>query len=114
MTITKKQQTKSQNHPVEFGHFVQELLVTDTKIYEVVRVTDKSITIRETQNGRTISNDDIAVVLTEAISDTNGREYTLRLRKDGTFRKGKHSGAHALRRARTVDGVPVKKVDYSF
>ena len=114
MTTTKKQQTKSPHHPVELGHFVQELLVTDTRIYEVTRVTDKSITIRETQNGRTISNDDIAVVLTEAISDTNGREYTLRLRKDGTFRIGNHSGAHALRRARAVDGVPVKKVDYSF
>lgn len=114
MTTTKQKQTTSANHPVEVGHFVQEQLVTDTKIYEVIRVTDKTITIRETQDGRTMDNDDLAVVLIEAVSDVNGREFTLRLRKDGTFRKGNHVGARALRLARTYDNVPVRKIDLTF
>lgn len=114
MTITKKQQTKSQNHPVELGHFVQEVLVTDSVVYEIIKVTDKSITLRTTKDGRTMSKDDPMVVLTECVSDEDGRTFTLRLRKNGTFRRGNHARAGQITMARTFDGVPVRKTDYSF
>ena len=110
-TITAPNQSSSTDHPVQVGHFVQEILVTDTRVFEVIKVTAKTITIRDTRPGEKLSNENM-IVLTEALSDPNGTTRTLKLRKDGTFRT--RNGSSNLTRAREFNGSPVRKVDLSF
>ena len=110
-TITAPTQSSSTDHPVQVGHFVQEILVTDTRVFEVIKVTAKTITIRTTLSGKNLSNEN-RIVLTEALSDPNGTTRTLKLRKDGTFRT--RNGSSNLTRAREFNGSPVRKVDLSF
>lgn len=110
-TVTAPIQSSSTHHPVQVGHFVQEILVTDTRVFEVIKVTAKTITIRDTRRGENLSTENM-IVLTEALSNPDGATRTLKLRKDGTFRT--RNGASNLTRAREFNGSPVRKVDWSF
>jgi hypothetical protein len=96
--------------------FVTETLVTDTVTYEIIGRTAKTITIRTTISGDVVKSQDpgsgYPQVWCEAISDPEGATYTLRLRKDGTYRRA--TWANALRPAAVIDGKPVSYTDYSF
>lgn len=69
----------TETHAIEF-------LVTDTICYEVIRQTPKTITLRRCTSGDKIGGE-WPVVYSEAISNPAGETLTLRLRKDGTFRR---------------------------
>ena len=99
------------------GDFVSETLVTDTRTYEVVATTAKTIKVRTTSQGDVVKSESRdgnpwPLTWTEVVSDPNGRVFTLRLRKDGTYRMG--DGANRLRPATVVDGKPTSYTDYRF
>jgi hypothetical protein len=100
------------------GDFVSETLVTDTRTYEVVATTAKTIKVRTT--GRTnnvlktenVGGNPYPCTWFEVVSDPTGTVFTLRLRKDGTYRFAANSGK--FRPATLVDGKPASFVDYRF
>ncbi len=96
--------------------FVTETLVTDTVTYEIIKRTPKTITVRTTITGDVLKSQDpgsgYPQVWCEAVGDPEGTLYTLRLRKDGTYRRA--VWANALRPATMIDGKPVTYTDYSF
>ena len=100
--------------------FLTELLVTDTRTYEVIARTPKTITVRTTRptGEKWSENRDgnpYPCVWHVVGPDENGHTYTLRLRKDGTYRMGQ--GANPLRPAKTYDtsgGLPAEFTDYRF
>lgn len=99
---------------ISASRFVSQTLVTDTAVHEVVGRTAKTITIRDTREGRVMRafGPHSTVIATEALSDPDAKTRVLRLRADGTFRTA--SWANPLRPASTVDGVPVSVRDWSF
>jgi hypothetical protein len=96
------------------GMFLAETLWTDTRVYEVVRVTARTITVRSTMAGEILDRRDdgsgFPTVWTEALSDPDGYVKTVRVRKDGTVRTGQ--GARPMRPAGDIDGRPVTYTDY--
>ena len=107
---------------VKVGDFLSELLVTDTVVYEVIKVTAKTVTVRNTITTG-VSHEDLqcdtgayglAVYWEEVASWHNGPTQTLRVRKDGTLRSGNHAGARPFRPARTINGVPARRIDHRF
>lgn len=109
MNTTKN--TPSVFHP---GDFIQCMLVSDTCVFEVVKTTPHTITIRSTKtlDGNLNENKDDWVVFRPVDSDPQGRVQTLRRRKDGKFRLPGMRGS--MSPARTISGIPVSRVDYSF
>lgn len=109
---------------IEVGRYVYEVLVTDTVIYRIVKQTAKSITIRATrcaldESGRQLTKGTYPYIRTAQVDDGEGREMTLRVRKDGTYRISNYRGARSLRYAELEtfeDGneYPSEYVDYSF
>ena len=104
---------------VRVGDFLSEPLVTDTIVWEVVKITPKTLTVRSTTVGGTVHNDHrdgnpFPVNYAAALTDPHGRTKTLRVRGDGTVRMGSHRGARAMYPTPTRGGVPVRKVDYRY
>lgn len=94
--------------------FVRETLVTDTRVWEVIKRTPKTITIRSTQRtGEIVRSDNdgsgYPVNYEVVAPDPDGRVKTVRLRKDGTYRT--YQGGKALR---PVEGTPTERTDYRF
>lgn len=97
------------------GDFVSHTLVTDTRVYEVVKVTPKTITLRPTSTGDVLESDGAPypVVYREAVRQPySGSDKVLRVRKDGTYRVD--DWAHPLTIARMIDGKPVSRTDYKM
>ena len=97
------------------GQFLVETLVTDTVAYEIVKVTDKTMTVRYCgHSGERIGERDVdgpwPVVYSKITSEPNGPLFKVGLRKDGTYRVG----THPLRDAPVHDGVPFTVTDYRF
>lgn len=116
ITLTTGRDETSQ---VAVGDFLSEPLVTDTLVWEVVKVTPRTITVRSTAEGEVVTNDHrdgnpLPVTYTEAVSDPHGRTRTLRVRRDGTVRMGTHRGARPMYPTPTRGGVPVRRVDYRY
>lgn len=90
--------------------FMTETLVTDTRCWEVVRKTAKTITIRQMSQGEQVYNDgaELPVVGHIAVTCPEGYTMTVRLRKDGTYRTGQ--GMRPLRETET----PIFYTDYKF
>lgn len=93
--------------------YVAETLVTDTVIYQIVGRTARTLTIRATRDGAVTKRDNIGgnpypVVFIAAEPDPGGAVFTVRLRKDGTYRL---AGGRPLR---PVVGDPVRRVDYRY
>ena len=99
----------------EVGDFVAELLVTDTRVYEVVRRTAKTLTLRTTRETDRTRRDGeegaygLRVVYTEVEADPEGRTFTVRLRKDGTYRYADYTRPLYL-----VEGTPEARRDWRF
>ena len=107
---------------VEPGMFLSESLVTDSIVWEVVKVTPKSVTLRPTTEGDEITEDEscdkgangLSVVWNERVSNPNAETRTLRVRKDGTIRFGSHVGARPMYRTPMKNGKPVARRDNRF
>jgi hypothetical protein len=97
------------------GDFIAYTLVTDSRVYEVVKTTAKTITVRPTQSGEVLESDGspYPVVWHEAVRMAgNGSDRVLRLRKDGTYRVADWARPFTL--ARMIDGKPVSRTDYKM
>ena len=97
------------------GDFLAETLVTDTRVYEVVGRTAKTLKLRSTKGGETLRRENrdgnpYPVIYTAALPDPQGTVMTVRLRKDGTYRTA--GWANPLRPATTIDGKPATYTDY--
>ncbi len=90
----------TETHAVEF-------LVTDSICYDVIRQTNKTITLRRCSSGEKIRGE-FPVIYSEAISNPAADIITLRLRKDGTFRTA--NWANPMR----FTSEPAFRTDYSF
>lgn len=124
--VTGFERTNGQRTPVtvevKAGDFLSESLVTDTLVYEVVKVTAKTVTVRPTMSGGPVHEDEacdkgahgLSVVWEEQVTKPEAETRTLRVRKDGTIRAGSHVGARPFYPTRKVNGVPVRRVDYRF
>ena len=105
---------------IAVGDYLSESLVTDTIIWEVVKVTAKTVTIRTTQDAGEITEDTrvdkapMPVLWEARKANPAGRTQTLRVRKDGSVRLGDHAGSRPLYPARMINGKPVRRVDYRF
>ena len=107
---------------VKVGDFLSESLVTDTLVYEVVKVTPKTVTVRPTLSGEKVHEDEacdktsngLGVVWQEQVPNPDAKARTLRVRKDGTIRAGSHVGASPFYPTSKVNGVPVRRVDYRY
>jgi hypothetical protein len=100
----------------ESTKYVTETLVTDTRTYEIIKRTARTITIRPMVQGsildRRENGSGYPQVWHEAVSDPTAPTRTVRLRKDGTYRVSE--SARALRPAYMIDGKPTEYTDYSF
>ena len=102
------------------GDFLSESLVTDTIVWEVVKVTAKTVTIRTTRDAGEFTEDTavdkapMPVVWEAREANPAGATKTLRVRKDGSVRIGDHAGSSPLRPAPMVNGKPVRRIDYRF
>jgi hypothetical protein len=99
------------------GDYVEELLWTDTRVYEVVGRTERTVTLRHTQRGPVVKNQTIngnpyPVTFYAAMPSPDATGFVLRRRKDGTYRTGR--GMNPLRPASVIDGQPVQRVDYRY
>jgi hypothetical protein len=116
------QQGLPERHTFKTGDFVEELLVTDTRVYEVTYVSESgdSILINPAREGDRKWKDEkrttptgYGVVWHERLSSSNTlAERGLRRRLDGAFRTGRNT--HPIRPCRTHEGVPVSETDYRF
>jgi len=97
------------------GSFVRELLVTDTRVYEVVAVTARTLTLRPTRDtdwskSENRDGNPYPLVWTGQQPDPTAPTRLVRLRKDGTYRT--HRSANPLRPATVVDGHVARFTDY--
>ena len=107
---------------VKVGDFLSETLVTDSIVWEVIKVTAKTVTVRSTKRGEAFQADTrcdkgaygLEVMWEEQVSNPDGYTKSLRTRKDGTIRNGDHVGASPFYPTPTVDGKPARRVDYRF
>lgn len=105
---------------IAVGDFMSETLVTDSVVYEVVKITAKTVTLRTTSRGEKFQEDTacdkgghgLSVVWEEQVSNPEGATYSLRVRKDGSIRMGSHAGSRPLYPSATIDGKPARRVDY--
>jgi hypothetical protein len=97
---------------IDNAEYLSELLVTDTRIYEVLRRTEDTIRVRQMRSTENVVRRDnidgnpYPVVYRECVSDTGYPIRLLRRRKDGTFRFDR--SGHALRPV----AEPVDRTDY--
>lgn len=117
-----------ERHTFNIGDFVEELLVTDTRVYVVTFVTESGDSIllsvapdgdRTWKDAKRTTPQGYGVVWTEVVEPKAGAEEMRRLRrKDGTFRMGRNTSP--LRPCRTyiplneTAPVPVRETDYRF
>lgn len=111
-------------HEVQVGDFLSQSLVTDTIIYEVIKTTKSTITLRKCSMGEVVVRDfdrvgDFPIVYTEAVANPDGevitvRERKLRNGKGGHYTAVKTSRPRWLKVAKQIDGKPVFTTDYSF
>lgn len=107
---------------IQAGDFLSESLVTDTIVYEVVKVTAQTATIRHTDSTGTTHEDPhcdkgangLSVQWEGCKPNPDAETRRLHIRKDGTLRIGNHTGARPLRPTRTIDGQPVARRDWRF
>lgn len=115
------EQGKPEHFTFKVGDFVEELLVTDTMVYEVTFVTESGngILIKRTADSshqwkdeKRTTPEGYGVVWIEQMSTPHTEERKLRRRLDGAFRIGRNS--NPIRPCRRHEGVPVSETDYRF
>lgn len=111
-------------HEVKVGDFLSQALVTDTLVYEVIKATAKTITLRECKRGELVhkeySGGDFPISFTQALPDPDGevivcKERKLRSGKGGHYTTDRSSSRpNWLRVAKTIEGQPVYRTDYRY
>lgn len=104
------------------GDYLAEYLVTDTIVFEVVKVTPKTVTLRETKYSGEVYVDEkqdvgaygFTVNWRACEPDTTARTFTRRLNKNGQVMAGNHAHAAAYRIPNMVNGKPVARIDWRF
>lgn len=88
--------TKIDTKNVHPGQHLVEYLVTDSVVYEIVKKTACTVTIRPCTRGEIVHRGEgpYPVVTYAAEPDPSGPTRVLRVRKDGTLRT--YSGGHAM------------------
>lgn len=99
------------------GDFVSELLVTDTRVYEVTRRTASTLWLTPCRKGDVVKRENRdgnpwPLIWNEAIPYQGGDLIRVGRRKDGSYRLGSYAGADRLRPAFMIDGRPVTVTDY--
>lgn len=111
------------HYEVTPGMFITEDLFSDTLIWEVIKVTAKTITARRCKTGEIVHREDRnnngwPQVYKEALPDEDGTVKTLRERKGPRGKGGHYSfdrdGRRGTYPAREIDGRPVKLTDYRY
>jgi hypothetical protein len=102
--------------------FVAYTLVTDTRVYEIVGRTAKTLKLRPTSDGERNIRDTLVdggtsdecppVIWTEQVPCPDAKVITVRLRQDGTYRTWRT--ANPLRPCTEIEGVPCRRTDYRF
>lgn len=93
--------------------YLVEPLYTDTRIWEIVARTPKTLTIRPCSDGEVVASEHrdgnpFPVVHVEAVPNESASTRTVRLRKDGTYAV---AGGRPLR---AVTGRPARRIDYRY
>lgn len=104
-------------YDVQSGDFLSAYLVTDSTVYEVVKATPKTLTLRSTRQGDIVERESktgLGRVYYEVLPNIDGDIITRRAGKDGCFRLFKGGRGGAFSPCRKIDGKPVKVVDWSF
>ena len=104
------------------GDYLREALVTDTIVYEVVKVTPKTVTLRETKKTSEVYVDErcdtgangLTVNWRACEPNPEGRTFTRRLNKNGKVMAGSHARAAAYSIPNMVNGKPVARIDWRF
>lgn len=91
--------------------YATEVLVTDTRAYDVVKMTAKTVTVRPRVRGEVVYSDGapFPVVYNETVESPEAPTRVVRERKDGTYRMG--AGCNALM---FTSVPPTTRTDYSF
>lgn len=101
----------------QVGDFLVETLVTDTRAYEVVGRTAKTLTVYPCADGAVVKRENrdgnpwpcVWTAIQSCDERVKSAERVVRLRKDGTYRV---SSWAPLRHAPLIDGVPCTFTDY--
>lgn len=111
------------HYEVTPGMFITEDLWSDTLIWEVIKVTAKTITVRRTKTGELVHQEHVdgnpwPKSWYAVESDPEGYVRTLRERKGPNGKGGHYSfdghGRRGTYPAREIDGRPVKLTDYRY
>ena len=111
------------HYEVTPGMFITQDLCSDTMIWEVIKATAKTITVRRTKDGEVVHREDRdgsgwPQVYTEVLPDPDGTVRTLRERKGPRGKGGHYSfdrdGRRGTYPAREIDGRPVSLIDYRY
>lgn len=113
MTTNTTQTTGYMHDVVEFDRYAYNTLVTDSRPYEIIARTAKTMTVRGMKRTGKFENVHIGgnpypVNYEQAESDPEAETYVLRLRKDGTYRL--YRGGNPLRPTKD----PVFVTDYRY
>lgn len=97
------------------GDFLSETLVTDSRAYVVVAVTEKTIKVVPAGHGEVVKRQEngspYPIVWSEIVAPENtSKAKAVRLRKDGTLRLG----TNPLYPATIINGTPATRTDYSY
>lgn len=102
---------------VRAGSYLSEVLVTDTRVYEVVKVTAKTARLRRTKDGDAhrdmmVDQGPYPVMWIDQMPNPSAEEFTVRLTKDGRLRV---RGGNPLYPTGTgPSGLPARRVDYRY
>lgn len=111
------------HHEIVPGMFITEDLYSDTLIWEVIKVTNKTITARRTRTGELVHQEHtdgnpIPKAWHAVQSDPEGTVRTLRERKGPNGKGGHYSfdrdGRRGTYPAREINGHAVKLTDYRY
>ena len=111
------------HYEVTPGMFLTEDLFSDTLVWEVIKTTAKTITVRRCKKGEIVHREDRngngwPQIYKEALPDENGTVKTLRERKRKNGKGGHYSfdrdGRRGTYPARKIEGKPVFLTDYRY
>lgn len=104
------------------GDYIARSLVTDTMVYEVVKVTPKTVTLRKTRKTGEAYVDETCTPGAHGLTvhwqvcepNPEGETITRRLTSTGTIKAGSHARAGDFYIPNMVNGQPVSRIDWRF
>lgn len=105
---------------IQPGDFLACQLVTDTSVYEVVKVTAKTVTLRDTRQtderfeDDRVDNGQFPVIYTAVEGDPEGSTLRVGLSKDGRLKVGNWARAGHYYVPMRINGHAVQRTDFRF